>query len=93
MIRSELIQQLAEKTKTNQRQADAFLDALTSIVTKEVQEGEKVLISGFGTFYLAHRQARNGINPVTKEKMFIDGMAMPKFRAGEKFKKAVRTKK
>ncbi len=93
MIRSELIQQLAEKNKTTQREAEAFLNTLTEIVTKEIRDGEKVLISGFGTFYLAHRQARNGINPMTKEKMFIDGMPMPKFRAGEKLKKDVRAKK
>jgi nucleoid DNA-binding protein len=44
-------------------------------------------------FHLTHRKARNGINPNTKEKLQIDGMQVPKFRAGEQFKRAVRGKK
>jgi nucleoid DNA-binding protein len=42
---------------------------------------------------LTQRKARSGINPNTKEKIQVEGMQLPKFRAGEKFKRAVRNKK
>lgn len=69
------------------------MDVMLDTIIKEVKYGNKVLISGFGTFHLSHRKARNGINPVTKEAMKIDGMMVPKFKAGEQFKRAARSKK
>lgn len=69
------------------------MNVMLDTIIKEVKDGDKVLISGFGTFHLTHRKARNGINPVTKEHMKINGVMVPKFKAGEQFKRAVRAKK
>lgn len=93
MIKPDLVQAIANKTRVSKKQIEQIMDVMLDTIIKEVKDGDKVLISGFGTFHLTHRKPRNGINPVTKQAMQIDGMMMPKFKAGEQFKRAVRNKK
>lgn len=93
MIKPELVQEIANKTRVSKKQIEQIMDVMLDTIISQVKDGEKVLISGFGTFHLTHRKARNGINPVTKEPMKIDGVMVPKFKAGEQFKRAVRSKK
>ena len=93
MIKPELIQEIANKTRMPKKKIEIVMDAMLNTIVEEVTDGEKVLISGFGVFHLTHRKARNGINPNTKEKIHVDGMQLPKFRPGEQFKRAVRNKK
>lgn len=93
MIKPDLIQAIANKTRVSKKQIEQIMDVMLDTIISEVKDGDKVLISGFGTFHLTHRKPRNGINPVTKKAMKIDGMMLPKFKAGEQFKRAVRDKK
>lgn len=93
MIKPELIAQIANKTRMPKKQIEKIMDAMLDTVVDEVSNGNKVLISGFGLFYSAHRKARNGINPNTKERIKIEGMQLPKFRPGTQFKKAIQNKK
>ena len=89
MIKPELVSEIANKTRASKKQIELIMDSMLDIITEEVGSGNKVLISGFGTFYSAHRKARNGINPNTKEKIQIEGMDLPKFKPGTNFKKSV----
>lgn len=89
MIKPELISEVANKTRASKKQIEMIVDAMLETVIEEVGSGNKVLISGFGVFYSAHRKARNGINPNTKQPMKIGGMQLPKFRPGTQFKKAL----
>jgi DNA-binding protein HU-beta len=89
MIKPELIQEISNQTKIPKNKIELIIDTMLQTVEKEVASGNKVLISGFGLFYSAHRKARKGINPNTKEKMEISGMQLPKFKPGTKFKRAV----
>ena len=54
-----------------------------------MSRGEEVAITGFGTFRVAKRAARMGINPKTGEKIHIAASVKPKFRAGKMLKEAV----
>lgn len=89
MIKPELIQEISNQTKIPKNKIELIIDTMLQTVEKEVASGNKVLISGFGLFYSAHRKARKGINPNTKEKMEISGMQLPKFKPDTKFKRAV----
>ena len=51
--------------------------------------GEKVTLTGFGTFETVERSARTGINPATGEKILIPESKAVKFKAGKAFKEAV----
>lgn len=93
MIRPELVQAIADKTRLPKNKIDLVLDSMIETIIEEVADNKKVLLSGFGLFYSAHRKARNGINPNTKEPMKIGGMQLPKFRPGTKFKKALEQEK
>lgn len=90
MTHRELIEELADNANITKRQAERLLNKMSMIVMSEVKHGQKVNITGFGTFYLGKRAARAGINPMTGEKMDIPKVMIPKFRAGSRFKNMVR---
>lgn len=60
----------------------AFIDT----VTDELKADGKVQLVGFGTFEVAQRAAREGINPLTKQPMKIAASKAPKFKAGKGLK-------
>ena len=90
VTRRELIEELSDSANITKREAERILDKLSMIIMSEVKHGEKVNITGLGTFYLGKRAARAGINPMTGEKIDIPKVMMPKFRAGSRFKGMVR---
>ncbi len=65
-------------------------EAVFDTITKTLGRGEDVAISGFGTFRVAKRAAREGRNPKTGEKIHIAASTKPKFRAGKGLKEAVK---
>lgn len=71
------------------KQATAAVEALFDTIVKTLARGEEVAITGFGTFKVAKRAARMGVNPKTGEKIQIKASVKPKFRAGKLLKEAV----
>lgn len=90
MTKTELIGSLASRAGVSKKAAADLLEAFVGTVTEKIKAGEKVAITGFGTFSISHRAARTGINPKTKEKIEIPAMDVPKFAAGKALKEAVR---
>lgn len=72
--------------KSHAKQA---VEAVFEVITKTLGRGEEVAIAGFGSFKVAKRAARMGINPKTGEKIHIAASVKPKFRAGKALKEAV----
>jgi DNA-binding protein HU-beta len=71
------------------KQATQAVDAVFDTIVKTLGRGEEVGITGFGTFRVAKRAARMGVNPKTGEKIQIAASTKPKFRAGKLLKEAV----
>ncbi len=69
--------------------AQRAVEAVFDSITKTMGRGEDVAITGFGTFRVAKRAAREGRNPKTGEKIHIPASTKPKFRAGKVLKEAV----
>lgn len=69
--------------------AQRVVEAVFDTITKTMARGEDVAITGFGTFRVAKRAAREGRNPKTGEKIHIPASVKPKFRAGKALKEAV----
>lgn len=69
--------------------AGRVVEALFETITKALARGEDVAITGFGTFRVVKRAAREGRNPKTGEKIQIKASTKPKFRAGKALKEAV----
>ena len=102
MNKNELIDAIVQKTDLNKRQAAEVLNALFStdsdkkkmgIIAAEVAKGEKISLTGFGTFERRQRKARTGRNPQTGETLKIAAAKYPAFTAGKAFKDRVQPKK
>jgi len=86
MNKNELIRAIANKAGIKLKEADVALDAVIGAITDALNEGEKVQISGFGTFEIKEKAAHEGINPKTGEKIQIDASKMPVFKFGKAYK-------
>ena len=90
MNKGEIISAVAEKTGLSKKAADAAVGAFFSSVADAMKNGDKVSIIGFGTFEVRARAAREGINPLTKEKIKIAATKVPVFKAGKALKDSVK---
>ena len=90
MNKTDLINALSEETTFSKKDVSRVLDALTRIVERALKQGHKVSITGFGSFLISERPARQGINPATKEKINIPKVTVPKFKAGKNLREIVR---
>ena len=88
--KAELVSAVAEMAGTSKKDAEAVLQAFLDAVTKTLSKGDTVTLAGFGTFSVTQRQAREGVNPRTLEKIKIAATKTPKFKAGKKLKDAVK---
>ena len=89
MNKTELVAAMAEHADMTKKDAEKALTAFTEVVAKELKKGEKILLVGFGTFEVAERAARKGINPKTKEEIDIEASKAPKFKPGKALKDEV----
>lgn len=90
MNKAELITTVAGKTKTEKKTVTDILEAITSVITDTLVNGDSVKLVGFGTFEVTERAAREGRNPKTGESVHIDASKAPKFKAGSALKAAVK---
>ena len=72
------------------KQAGEIVDWFFDTITNALKKGDEVGITGFGTFKVAKRAARAGVNPKTGAKIQIAAAKVPKFKAGKLLKDAVR---
>ena len=94
MNKTELVAAMADKAGISKKDADKALAAFIDVVGTELtKKGGKVQLVGFGTFEVAERAARTGLNPLTKEKIKIKASKAPKFKAGKALKDKVNKKK
>jgi DNA-binding protein HU-beta len=92
MNKEELVQEVAKKAKTTQKEAAEIITATMDVITKTVAKGKKVTLVGFGTFEARKRAARTGRNPQTGKEIQIPAKKVPVFSAGKKFKEMVSKK-
>jgi nucleoid DNA-binding protein len=85
-----LVDEIAMKTELSKKDIELVIESMTEAITKNLKEGSKVTLTGFGTFRVSNRAARVGINPQTKAKIQIPAMSVPKFTSGKALKEAIR---
>jgi len=88
MTKAELIEGLSNKLPGVLSKADAekAINIVLDDIIAALQQGERVNISGFGTFSVSTRQARTGRNPKTGEPIAISASRSAKFRAGKQLR-------
>lgn len=90
MQKTDFIRAVAEKAGVGQQEAKKIVDATLEVITEAMSRGEKVTLTGFGTFEVRARQAREGVNPQTKQKIQIPATNTPGFSASSTLKEAVK---
>lgn len=93
MNKSELISSLSEETQFSKKDISRVLDSLTRIIERTLKKGEKVSLTGFGSWWISCRPARKGINPATKERIDLPAVNVPRFKAGKNLREVVRSVK
>ena len=89
MTKTELINVIADKASCTKKDAGAALEATIAAIHESLQNGEKVSITGFGTFEVRERGEKTCINPRTKKTMVYPPSKAPAFKAGRALKEAV----
>ncbi len=92
MQKTEFIKAVAEQAGDgiSQKQAKQVIEAAIQVITDTLSQGEKVTLTGFGTFEVRERKEREGVNPQTRERMTIPATRTPGFSASSTLKEAVK---
>lgn len=89
MGKQDLVEFIAAKAGLTKVDASKALDAAIEGITEGLKKEGKVALVGFGTFTSKKREAREGINPLTKEPLKIPAKNVASFKAGSKLKDAI----
>lgn len=90
MNKADLISAISAETGLSKADAKKAVEAFASTVTNALQNGDKVSLIGFGTFSVAERSERSGINPSTKEPITIAAKKVAKFKPGAELTDAIK---
>lgn len=93
MTKADLVAKIASDAKISKAAAEKALNSFVKNVTATLKKGDKLTLTGFGTFSVTKRKARKGRNPQTGAVIKIKAAKVPKFSAGKGLKDAVSGKK
>ena len=86
MTKVDLIAKVALNADMTKKDAEKAVNALFAAITDSLKDGEKVAISGFGTFEVRERPEHQGLNPRTKEPITIAASRSAAFKPGKALK-------
>lgn len=90
MTKEELVKATAEKSGIKESEAEKIINAFTEEIKKQLASGEKVTITGFGTFVLSKRGAKTFKNPTNGQNFNIPERSFPHFKPAGELKKTIR---
>lgn len=90
VTKKELTELVAKKANLTNKASKEAIKVFLNGIRDSLKRGEKVVLTGFGTFSLRARKARKGRNPKTGETITIPARNAPGFTPGKSFKKSVR---
>lgn len=90
MTKTDLIANIATDAGIAKSLAEKVLNSFMNTIEKALKEGDKISLTGFGTFECTRRASRTGRNPRTGKEIEIPSCNVPKFRPGNKLKEALK---
>jgi len=87
--KAELVEEVSGEAGLTKRETQKVIDTMIEIIADTLSKGEKVTLVGFGTFQVASRKARRGVNPRTRESINIPAKKVPKFVPGKILKEKI----
>lgn len=89
MKKADIVTKIVDMTQSSRKDTELFLNSFIKVVTDAVKDGERVTLTGFGTFESRKRNAREAINPKTGEKIHIEEKLAPSFKPSKTFKEYI----
>ncbi len=90
MNKSDLVENISERLKTlSRKEVDLIIDTVFDKMTEALSKGDRIEIRGFGSFEVRTRQARQGRNPKTGDKVFVTTRRVPFFKVGKELKEKI----
>jgi nucleoid DNA-binding protein len=93
MHKAELIKFISQKRNISITEAKNILEIVLDCISNAIRDNEEIVITGFGKFYKIYAEAKDGVNPKTKEKITIPAYTSVKFSAGKELNELVKNKK
>lgn len=84
MNKDDLASKLAKFLNINKIKAKTIIDSILEDISDALSKSEKVTLAGFGFFEIKKRAARQGINPKTKESIYIGAKKIISFQPTKK---------
>ncbi len=89
MTKVDLIDQVAEKTELSKKEVEKLLETIIGAIQHALKNGEKVSLTGLGTFVVKDKKARVARNPKTGEQVQVPAKKAPKFKPGKELKELI----
>jgi len=90
MTKAELVAVMAKSSGGTKSSAERAMNTFVTAIVESLRRGQRVTISGFGTFVVTRRAARNGRDPRTGHSIKIPPARVPRFRPSRSLKSAVK---
>jgi len=90
MTKNELVERVAKKVGLTRKTSYQAVNAVFANIRDSLAKGDKVIITGFGTFKVRTRNTRKGRNPQTGEAIKISGHKLPGFTAGKTLRRLIK---
>ena len=90
MLKADIIEKVAKEVRLTRKASKEAVDSTFDSIIETLKKGDKVVISGFGTFVIRGRKARTGRNPKTGQSLQLPQMNTVGFIAAKSIKKSVR---
>lgn len=90
MTKNELVEKVAKKVGLTRKASFDAVNAIFGNIRDAMVKGDKIVISGFGTFKVRNRATRTGRNPQTGSAIKIAGHKLPGFTAGKTLKRLIK---
>lgn len=90
MTKNELIEKVSKKASLTRKAASDSVNSVFGLIREALSKGDKVVITGFGTFKVRSRRTRKGRNPQTGNAIQIGGHKLPGFTAGKTLRRLIK---
>lgn len=86
LTKAKVVENIYEELDLPRRQCVEIVESLLEIMKRSLENGEDIMISGFGKFMVKEKRARRGRNPATEEEMMLDPRRVVTFKCSGKLR-------
>ena len=89
MRKADMVRRLADETALTQVKATEVVETIFDEIKSALEQGDAVILRGFGSFHVRDKHGRIGRNPKTGQEAAIIPRRVVHFKSGKSLKQAV----